>query len=423
VIAPLTAPNHSTFVAEPMLAAMQLHVLYAGADRFVASIVPKVGRLARDAFDTHLASDDDLARLVAPEVRGLELGELRARVRARLETRPVEDFRIDFEDGYGVRADAEHDEHARAAGRAIAEGHLAGTLPPGLGIRVAPLDLETRSRGLRTLELVIEAMCAGGGARPLRITLPKVRSVREVDELAGALEAHEREKALPRGSLAIELMLEDPAAFLDASGRVPIRALVEAGRDRVSSCHLGSYDLTAALDVPGWAQRADHPACATARMLAKLALAGTGVLLVDGATTRLPLATSRKGASEAERARDHEEIVGAMSEHATNVRRALSEGIDAGWDLHPAQIPARLVAVFATYLGARTAMTSRLSRFLDQHARATATGSAFDDAATGRALVSFFDRGHACGALDAADLCAVGIERAPMSWRSPRLGG
>jgi citrate lyase beta subunit len=401
---------------------MQVHVLYAGADRFVSSLAPKIGRLARDAFETHLASDDDLARLVAPELRAVDLHELRARVRARLEVRPLDDFRIDFEDGYGVRSDDEHDEHARAAGRAIAEGHVAGTLPHGLGIRIAPLDTETRARGLRTLALVIEAMCEDGAARPLRVTLPKVRSVREVDELAVALAAHEREKALGPGSLAIELMLEHPAAFLDASGRVPIRALVEAGQGRVSSCHLGSYDLTAALDVPGWAQRADHPACTTARMLAKLALAGTGVALFDGATTRLPLAASRGGASEAERARDHEEIVSAMAEHATNVRRALSEGIDAGWDLHPAQIPARLVAVFATYLGARAAMTARLSRFLDQRARATATGSAFDDAATGRALVSFFDRGHACGALDARDLAAVGIERAPMSWRSPRLG-
>jgi hypothetical protein len=215
-------------------------------------------------------------------------------------------------------------------------------------------------------------------------------------------------------------MLEHPAAFLDASGRVPIRALLEAGRGRVRSCHLGSYDLTAALDVPGWAQRADHPACTTARMLAKLALAGTGVPLFDGATTRLPLAASRAGASSTERARDHDEIVGAMAEHAANVRRALSEGIDAGWDLHPAQIPARLCAVFATYLGARAAMTERLLGFLDRQARATATGSAFDDAATGRALVSFFDRGRACGALAAADLSSVGIDRAPLSWRLER---
>jgi len=109
--------------------------------------------------------------------------------------------------------------------------------------------------------------------------------------------------------------------------------------------------------------------------------------------------------------------VGAMAEHAANVRRALSEGIHAGWDLHPAQIPARLCAVLAAYLGARGAMTARLARFLDQRARATATGTAFDDAATGRALVSFFDRGHAAGALDARDLQAVGLERAPQAWR------
>ena len=161
-----------------MLAPMQLHVLYAGADRFVSSLLPKIGRLARDAFETHLASDDDLARLVAPELRGVDLHELRARVQMRLEARPLDDFRIDFEDGYGVRSDDEHDEHARAAGRALAEGHVAGTLPRWLGIRIAPLDAETRARGLRTLALVIEAMCGAGASRPLRVTLPKVRSTR-----------------------------------------------------------------------------------------------------------------------------------------------------------------------------------------------------------------------------------------------------
>ncbi len=396
---------------------MQLHVLYAGADRFVPDLVPKMGRIAREAFETHLRTDEDLLRVVGEGAAGVDLGELRARVRARLEARPLDDFRIDFEDGYGVRPDAEEDGHAQAAGRALAAGQRAGTLPPRMGLRIAPLEDATRARALRTLGLVLEGMREQGVTRPLRVTLPKVTSRDAVAELCDALEAHERALSLAPGSLSIELMLEQPAAFLDARGTVPIRGLLEAGRGRVRSCHLGSYDLTAALDVPGWAQSTSHPACGTARMLAKLALAGTGMPLYDGPTTRLPLALSRGAATEAERARDHEAIVGAMAEHAASVRRALSEGLHAGWDLHPAQIPARLCAVFAAYLGARATMTARLARFLEQRGRATATGTAFDDAATGRALVSFFDRGHAAGALDGRDLVAAGIERAPVAWR------
>ena len=39
----------------------------------------------------------------------------RERTRAKLERRPVEDLRVDFEDGYGVRSDDEEDRHAEAA--------------------------------------------------------------------------------------------------------------------------------------------------------------------------------------------------------------------------------------------------------------------------------------------------------------------
>jgi citrate lyase beta subunit len=394
-----------------------LHVLYAGADRFVAELVPKLGRIAREAFAAHLSRDLDLRRVVGPGIE-VDLELLRERVTARLSERPIEDFRIDFEDGYGVRSAEEEDRHATAAGRLLAEGHRAGTLPPFIGLRIAPMDGPTRGRALRTLDLFLSAMAEAGVERPLRVTLPKVENKEPVAELASVLYEHEHARFLPPGSLSIELMLEHPRAFLDASGRVPIAELVQAGEGRVISCHLGSYDLTAALDVPGWAQSPTHPANATARMLAKLALAGTDVAFVDGATTRLPLPVVRDPQSEGDRARNHEAIVGAMAEHAANVRRALSEGIHAGWDLHPAQVPARLIAVFAAYLSEKDAMTTRLSRFLDQHARATATGSAFDDAATGRALVSFFDRGLACRALTESDGRAAGLSRAPQAWRS-----
>jgi len=390
-----------------------LHVLYAGADRFVAALVPKLGGLAQEAFAR--LTDADLARIAALPV---PVALLRERVAARLASCPIEDFRIDFEDGYGLRPHDEEDRDADEAGRRIAEGERAGTLPPFLGVRLAPLEPGSRARALRTLDRVLAAMVAGGGARPLRITLPKVSSRAEVEALARELAAAERTHGLPAGSLGIELMLEHPRALLDERGAVPIRGLVEAGEGRVLSCHLGTYDLTAALGVPGWAQRPDHPVAATARTLALLALAGTGVRFYDGATTRLPLPVVRAPRSNADHAANHEAIVGAMAEHAAHVRRALSEGIEAGWDLHPAQIPARLVAVHASYLAEHGSMGERLLRLVDRQARATATGTAFDDAATGRALVSFFERGRAVGALTDADLEAAGVARAPAAWRS-----
>jgi hypothetical protein len=101
-----------------------------------------------------------------------------------------------------------------------------------------------------------------------------------------------------------------------------------------------------------------------------------------------------------------------------NVRRALAFGIHAGWDLHPAQLPARHGAVLAFYLEARAAMTARLARFVDQATQATRVGQAFDDAATGQGLLVFFLRGLACGAFDEADLAATGLSPGELASRS-----
>src|ERR1044071_1341706 len=54
------------------------------------------------------------------------------RVNEKLGREPVEDFRIDFEDGYGNRPDAEEDGHAVQAAQQVAAGVVAGTLPPFL---------------------------------------------------------------------------------------------------------------------------------------------------------------------------------------------------------------------------------------------------------------------------------------------------
>jgi hypothetical protein len=73
-----------------------------------------------------------------------------ARVQEKLQREPVEDFRIDFEDGYGNRPDAEEDGHAEAAAIEVAKGMEAGSLPPFIGIRIKPFNEELRARSIRT---------------------------------------------------------------------------------------------------------------------------------------------------------------------------------------------------------------------------------------------------------------------------------
>jgi hypothetical protein len=108
----------------------------------------------------------------------------------------------------------------------------------------------------------------------------------------------------------------------------------------------------------------------------------THVPVYDGATTLLPIG-------------EREQVVAGWREHATNVRRALALGIRRGWDLHPAQLPARWAALFAFFHAQKDEVAARLAAFPK---RATRLGPTFDDMATVLGLISFFEQGLACGA-------------------------
>jgi hypothetical protein len=139
-----------------------------------------------------------------------------------------------------------------------------------------------------------------------------------------------------------------------------------------------------------------HPACDFAKHCMQVALAGTGVWLSDGATNVMPVG-------------DRATVHGAWRLEAEHVRRSLVGGYYQGWDLHPAQLVARYAAVYAFYLEALPAATARLSNFVAKAAQATLVGDVFDDAATGQALLNFFLRGLACGAVGEEEALATGL--------------
>ncbi|MBS2011789.1 MAG: phosphoenolpyruvate kinase [Deltaproteobacteria bacterium] len=376
------------------------HVLYGGAQRFHAGAPEKLSKMAADCFREHGVESDPgaFARVVgASDAIAMELV---TRVRAKLEARAVERMCIDFEDGYGVRSGDEEDAHADAAGAALATIPRGSPALPSIGMRIKGIGGATHDRALRTLERFVAALCASGQGVPagFTVTLPKVSGAAEVIELVDALASLEEKHALATGAIGVELMVETPQALYDASGRLALPAAIAAAGGRCTAVHLGAYDLTASLGVVGPAQTLDHLACDHARTLMTLATAGSGVAVVDGATNTLPLGK-------------RDDVERGWRLHAANVARALRAGIYEGWDLHPAQLPARYGALFAFYLQAAKEVGERLAAFLENAARATRVGAAFDDAATGRGLVAFFERGLACGALGDADLVAAGISR------------
>lgn len=389
-----------------------VHTVYGGGHLFRADTAPRLGAAALRALEEYAPTPAELAAAIGMDADADLASLVHARVAEKLRREPVEDFRIDFEDGYGHRPDAEEDGHAVAAAVAVARGMAAGTLAPGLGIRIKSVGSETRRRAVRTMDLFLTTLAEEtGGALPTGFvfTLPKVAHPAEVAFLADMLQRLERALGLEDGVLAMELMVETPRAVLAADGRAALPSLVEAGRGRVVAAHLGTYDFTAALGVTAAHQAAGHPAARFALRVAQVALAGSRVALSDGATAVLPVAPHRAAAAELtedQRRENRGAVHAAWRLHASDVRRALSEGIHQGWDLHPAQLVSRYAAVYAFFLAEADAAAARLRNFVDAAAQATRVGAAFDDAATGQGLLNFFLRAAACGALSADEVTA-----------------
>ncbi|HEX2187428.1 MAG TPA: hypothetical protein VHG51_00960 [Longimicrobiaceae bacterium] len=370
-----------------------VHTVYAGAHLFRHDSAVRYGELALAALREHAPSPEVFAAALGIAADGVEA--LYARVVEKLEREPVEDFRLDFEDGYGGRPDAEEDATVLAAAAEVARGMEAGTLPASIGLRLKSLAEETRERCVRTLDLFLTRLLeATAGRLPpgLLLTLPKVTVPEQCAYFADVLEMLEARLGLPGGALRFELMVEVPQAVVASDGTVPLPRFLDAAGGRLAGAHLGVYDYTAGVGITAAHQGLRHPACDFARHVMQVAFAGTGVRLSDGSTATLPVPVHEGGPpTEAQRRENRQAVHRAWRMHFEDVRHSLAHGFYQGWDLHPAQLPTRFAAVFDFYLSGRDEAARRFRRVLGE------AGGA--DPHVGQALLDYFRRGIACGAL------------------------
>ena len=394
-----------------------VHTVYGGAHLFMADTAQKLGRIALRSLEEY--APDGAALGAALGLDPAVAARLYPRIADKLRREAVEDYRIDFEDGFGNRPDEEEDRVADAAADETAKGLLAGTLPPGLGIRIKPLSpeiKELRQRSLRTFDRFLARLVERAhGALPPQfvVTLPKITTPDEVAALASACDAFEHSHGVTAGTVKIELMVETTQALVSPDGRFALPLLVAQGGGRVVGAHFGPYDYTAACHITAAQQDIRHPACDFARHLMLVSLAASGVRLSDGPTTIMPVAVHRvhrasPGAalSAVQRDDNTRAVHHAWRTHAGNVRHALVNGFYQGWDLHPAQLPSRYAAVYAFFMEGLDAASERLRHFVRQSAQATLVGGVFDDAATGQGLLNYFLRAVNCGAMSEADAVA-----------------
>ena len=371
-----------------------VHTLYVPADRFRLDLPAQSGQAAAAAV-AEFGGTVALAQAVGLGALAAELAPL---VDAKLEREPIEDLRLDFEDGYGARPDEEEDADAVLAAERVAAAVAAGVAPPFIGIRFKCFEAPTRRRGIRTLDLFLSTLVANGPLPDgLVLTLPKVTTVEQVEAMVSLCELFEERLRLPAGRLRFEVQMETPQLIVAADGSVPVATLLHRADGRVSALHYGTYDYSASLQIAAAYQSMEHPAADFAKQVMQVAVAETGVRISDGSTNVIPVG-------------DPDHVLEAWTLHARLVRRSLERGYYQGWDLHAAQLPTRYLATYAFYREGFAAAARRLDNYLHG-----SDATIMDEPATARALARFVVRGLECGALTADEVrAATGSEPAEL---------
>jgi len=359
-----------------------VHTVYVPADRYRSTVCREWGDAALATLDEH---NSIFAALV--DEQGADAVDLESRVRSKLVSEPVEDLRVDFEDGYGARSDEVEDGHASSAARDLATSIREGRAAPFFGIRMKCLEAPTRRRGLRTLAIVVgELVAAQAPLDGFVTTLPKATSVDQVTAMVHICEQLEQTFNLGVGTLRFEIQVETPQAILGPDGTAVVARMVHAADGRCTALHYGTYDYSAFCGIAAEYQSMAHPVADYAKLVMQAAAAGTGVRLSDGSTNILPVG-------------DDEAVRDAWRLHLGLVRRSLERGYYQGWDMHPAQLPTRYAATFGFYRDGLPRASGRLRNYLDH------TGSGvLDEPATARALADYLLRAANCGATNAAEL-------------------
>jgi citrate lyase beta subunit len=419
-----------------------VHTLYGGANLFKSDTCIKMGEVALKNLQTYSPNFVVLAKVLCFEghetlpdtekkieklakklnkLTGAQRKKERAslsysvydKIIQKLRKEAVEDFRIDFEDGFGNRPDDEEDATAVNAANELALGMKNKTISPFIGIRIKPFTEDLKYRGVRTLDLFLSSLLdKTNGKLPdnFVVMLPKVTIPEQVTTMVRLFEIIEKKNNLAPGTLKMETMVEATQIIMDDEGRNPLMKIIKASEERCIAAHFGTYDYTASCGITAKYQTMSHPVCDFAHHMTKVALGGTGVFLSDGATNVMPIGPHRgKKLSKKQQKENQEAVHHAWRIGYNHTMDSLINGFYQGWDLNPAQLPMRYAATYNFFLSSYEDAVFRLKTFVERAAISTLTGDIFDDAATGQGLLNFFLKAMNCGAITEVEALATGL--------------
>ena len=419
-----------------------VHTVYGGANLFKSDTTVKMGEIALRSINTYAPNFVVLAKLLkleghehlpnlekdiealtvklsrmTEEERKSEAAWLSYsvynKIIAKLQREAVEDFRIDFEDGFGNRPNDEEDATAVNAANELALGMQNKTISPFIGIRIKPFTEDLKSRGIRTMDIFLTTLLEKtNGQLPENfvVMLPKVTIPEQVITMVKFMEIIEAKFKLTPGTLKMETMVEATQIIMDEEGRNPLMRIVRAGEGRLINAHFGTYDYTASCGITARYQTMAHSVCDFAHHMTKVALAHTGIFLSDGATNVMPVAPHRGDNLSYEQQKENQDSVhNAWRIGFNHSTHSLINGLYQGWDLNPAQLPMRYAATYNFFLSSYSDAVFRLKTFVERAAISTLTGDIFDDAATGQGLLNFFLKAINCGAITEEEATVTGL--------------
>ncbi len=428
-----------------------VHTVYGGANLFKSDTTVKMGEVALKNLLTYAPNFVSLAKTLQLQgfeylphlekdiaIRTQKLGNMSEEDRKndvawlaysvynkiikKLETEAVEDFRIDFEDGFGNRPNDEEDTTAVAAASELAIGMANKTISPFIGIRIKPFTEDLKSRGVRTMDIFLTTLLENTNGRlpeNFVVMLPKVTIPEQVVAMVKLMVIIEQKHNLAPGTLKMETMVEATQIVMDDEGRNPLFRIIKASEGRCIAAHFGTYDYTASCGITAKYQTMAHGVCDFAHHMTKVALGNTGIFLSDGATNVMPIAPHRGDNLSYEQMVENREVVhNAWLTGFNHTTHSLINGLYQGWDLNPAQLPMRYAATYNFFLSSYESAVHRLKTFVDRAAISTLTGDIFDDAATGQGLLNFFLKAMNCGAITEQEALATGLSLEEIRSRS-----
>lgn len=419
-----------------------VHTVYGGANLFKSDSMPKMGKVALNSFLNYAPNFVVMANVL--EITGhqslpktaaqiekliLQLEKMKdddrknhpgwlaftvyKKIIAKLEREAIEDFRIDFEDGFGNRSDEEEDATAVHAATELAKGMKDKTISPFIGIRIKPFTEDLKYRGVRTLDIFLTTLLEKtNGTLPNNfvVMLPKVTIPEQIEALVILLSIIEKQNNIPEGTLKMEMMVEATQAVMDDEGKNPLLKFIRAGKGRCIAAHFGTYDYTASCNITAKYQTMAHPVCDFAHHMTRVALGGTGIMLSDGATNVMPVGPHRGEKLTPKQKKENRDVVhNAWKTGYNHTMHSLKNGFYQGWDLNPAQLPMRYAATYVFFMESYEDAATRLKHFVEKSAQATLSGDIFDDAATGQGLLNYFLKAMNCGAISEEETLVTGL--------------